>query len=71
MIMRFAAFAFVLSSIPAPAADANSDVLIAQLCNGGAIAIPLGDGEVPSPAKPCDLQACHAGTCRQNAKKAI
>ena len=71
MIARLAAFAFVLASIPAPPASAEADVLIAMLCNGGTIAIPIEDGDAPAPSKPCELQACHAATCRQSAKKSI
>ena len=71
MIARAVALAFVLASIPAPPANAEGDVLIAVLCNGGTIAIPLGDGKAPSPAEPCELQACHAATCRLKVKKSI
>ena len=71
MIARLAAFAFVLASIPAPPANAEADVLMGALCNGGTISIPLGDGEDPAPAGPCELQACHAGACRLKVKKSI
>lgn len=63
-MMRLAALAFVLVSMPAPPVSAEQDVLIAQLCSGGTITIPLGNDEQPSPAEPCHLKACHAGTCR-------
>lgn len=68
-MMRLAALAFVLMSIPAPPASADGNVLVAQLCNGGTITIPFGDDETPSPAEPCHLKACHAGTCRQKSSK--
>ena len=71
MIARAVALAFVLASIPAPPANAEGDVLIAVLCNGGTIAIPLGDDKAPYPNKPCELQACHAATCRLKVKKSI
>ena len=50
---------------PVPQEDA---VLVVSLCSGGEITIPLGD-EDERPARDCDPQACHAGTCRQKGKK--
>jgi hypothetical protein len=38
--------------------------MIAQLCNGGTITIPLGDGTPPVDEN-CHPKGCHAGTCRQ------
>ena len=40
------------------------DVLIASLCNGGTIEIPLGDSDKPQ-ERDCYQQACHAGNCRE------
>ena len=71
MIARTVALGFVLASIPAPPASAEGEVLVAMLCNGGTIAIPLGEGEGPAPTGPCELQACHAATCRLKVKKSI
>lgn len=71
MIPRLAAFAFLLASIPAPPANAEADVLIAALCNGGTISIPLGDRKDKAPDEPCDLKACHAGTCRPKSKRTV
>ena len=71
MIARTVALAFVLASIPAQPANAEAEVLIAALCNGGTIAIPLGEDKAPPPNKPCELQACHAETCRLKVKKSI
>nr|WP_298895711.1 hypothetical protein [uncultured Altererythrobacter sp.] len=68
-MMRLAVLSFLLASIPAAAASADGNVLIAQLCNGGTIAIPLGNDDKPAPIKPCHIKACHAGTCRQKAVK--
>ncbi len=69
MIGRLAGLAFVLASLPAPPATAESGVLIAQLCNGGTIAIPLGDGKAPPPPEPCSMKACHAGNCRNSSDR--
>jgi hypothetical protein len=38
--------------------------MIAQLCNGGTITIPLGD-DAPAPDRNCHPKGCHAGTCRE------
>ena len=43
---------------------AETPVLIAELCNGGTIEIPLGPGK-DAPAEMCRLDACHAGNCRK------
>lgn len=39
--------------------------MIAQLCNGGTITIPLGD-DTPAPDPNCHPKGCHAGTCRND-----
>lgn len=71
MIAKLAAFAFIAATLPAPPAGAEGDVLIAKLCNGGTIEIPIGDSEDQEPKGPCHLQACHAGTCRVKVKHAV
>lgn len=43
--------------------------LIAALCNGGTITIPLGDKE-PKPRRDCHQKGCHAGSCREKSKRA-
>lgn len=37
--------------------------LMAKLCNGGTLEIPLGGGDEPD--IPCTAKACHAGSCRK------
>ena len=43
--------------------------LVAALCNGGTISIPLKDSNKRDGGKdrpdPCQMKACHAGTCRK------
>ncbi len=46
---------------------AQQEAIIAKLCNGGTITIPLGDG-APPPDNGCHPKGCHAGTCRENDK---
>ena len=41
-----------------------SGAIIARLCNGGSITIPLGDGD-KRPPPPCGAKACHAGCNRK------
>jgi len=50
----------MVGPLPAPA----SQTLTMQLCNGGTITIPIGDGE-PAPERDCHPKGCHAGTCRE------
>lgn len=45
----------------------KENVLIAALCDGGSISIPIGDGG-GEPMGDCHQKGCHAGTCRQKAK---
>jgi hypothetical protein len=47
---------------PVPAAQGQT--LTMQLCNGGTITIPVGDGK-PAPDRDCHPKGCHAGTCRE------
>lgn len=65
--MNLAVFGFVAllpMMIGPPPAQERS--IVAGLCNGGTISIPLrkgGDGrDVPDP---CPVKACHAGACRK------
>ena len=47
----------------------ESATLTAKLCGGGEITIPLGKD---TPDKPdCHPKGCHAGTCREKAKRRI
>ena len=43
--------------------------LTSALCAGGEITIPLGNEDKES-KRDCHQQACHAGNCRQKAKRA-
>lgn len=43
--------------------------LLVSLCSGGEIRIPMDDDE-GQPSDDCELQGCHAGTCREKGKKA-
>jgi hypothetical protein len=48
---------------------AENGVLVAQLCGGGTITIPLEkEGKDPSD---CHPKACHAGNCRERNKRGI
>lgn len=38
--------------------------IVARLCAGGAVTIPLGDKE-PALPEACPFKACHAGGCRK------
>lgn len=49
---------------PLPAQGAT---LTAKLCGGGEITIPLNKGKGDKPE--CHPKACHAGTCREKAKR--
>ncbi len=68
----------VLALVPAmigPLPAERPGTLTAVLCNGGTIAIRLGD-EVPADPRDCQPQGCHAGTCRgktrpEDAKRGI
>ncbi len=52
----------ILPSLPS-AGDAAS--LTAKLCGGGTIVIDLGLPKEEQQDVPCELEACHAGTCRK------
>ena len=71
MIARFAALAFVAASTPVPPVGSENDVVIAKLCNGGTIEIPIGNREKEQPSAPCHFKACHAGTCRTKVKNTV
>jgi hypothetical protein len=64
LIARLPALALLAASLPVAPAQGDDGDLLAKLCGGGAIAIPLDDAPVPLPA-PCPLKACHAGSCRK------
>ncbi len=49
---------------PLPSQADTGPTITAQLCNGGTITIPLGDGEPPVGDGACYPKACHAGNCR-------
>lgn len=38
--------------------------IVAKLCAGGTVTIPLGDKD-PALPEPCPFKACHAGGCRK------
>lgn len=42
----------------------QEEVLVAALCNGGTIEIPLGDKDGGN-KRDCHQQGCHAGNCRE------
>jgi hypothetical protein len=59
---------FALLPIAVGPLPQEEQALTIELCLGGTIDIPLGDGEkehVPD----CHLDACHAGTCREKSKR--
>ncbi len=49
---------------------ATSAALTAKLCGGGEISIPLGKGS-GGDKRDCHPKGCHAGTCREKAKRRI
>ena len=46
---------------PPPAQEKS---IVAALCNGGTINIPLNDSGKDQPAS-CAMKGCHAGNCRK------
>jgi hypothetical protein len=48
----------------------ETTTITARLCNGGTIAIPLGN-DSPAEDGRCDPKGCHAGTCREKSKRRI
>lgn len=48
---------------PLPAAQDGG--IVAKLCNGGTITIPLGE-DTPRQERGCHPKGCHAGTCRED-----
>lgn len=67
MIKAIFGIAALLPMISSPL-PREQNALIVSLCGGGEISIPLGDKN-DEPDRACDMQACHAGTCRSKAKK--
>jgi hypothetical protein len=49
---------------------AQSTAITAKLCNGGTITIPLGN-DAPADDGQCHPKGCHAGSCREKAKRRI
>ncbi|MEO0057768.1 MAG: hypothetical protein RIT17_1241 [Pseudomonadota bacterium] len=49
---------------------AQSTAITAKLCNGGTITIPLSD-DAPADDGQCHPKGCHAGNCREKAKRRI
>lgn len=42
----------------------RAESIVAGLCNGGAVVIPVGNREAPPPP-PCSTKGCHAGCSRK------
>lgn len=47
-----------------PLPQGEGPVLVARLCAGGTITIPVRDRE-PQLPETCPFKACHAGSCRK------
>lgn len=57
----------ILALLPAAIGPLPQDAqrtLVARLCAGGEITIPLGDKD-PALPESCPFKACHAGGCRK------
>lgn len=68
-MIRLAALSFVLASIPMSPVTAEEGHLVAKLCNGGTLLIPLGSPDNSDLPEPPEASACHAAVCRpQDAK---
>lgn len=65
LIARTATLALLAGSMPLQPASAQGAMIVARLCDGSSIAIPLGGDEEPQPLTPCPAKACHAGACRK------
>jgi hypothetical protein len=63
----FAIAAIVPLALGATPTD-HEEALIVSLCNGGTIAIPLGEND-SGQEQPCHAKACHAGACRKQIQK--
>lgn len=61
-----ALFPVMLGPLPA-----EEQAITANLCNGGIITIPVGDGRTPAEEGNCHPKGCHAGTCREKEKRKI
>ncbi len=55
----------LVGPLPVPAGPA----LTATLCNGGTVTIPLGPDAPADEDRQCHPKGCHAGTCRERAKR--
>lgn len=60
----------VLALVPIAVGPLPSEpaTFAATLCAGGAIEIPLRDGD-DGPRGDCHQKACHAGNCREKSKR--
>lgn len=47
-----------------PLPQGEEQVLVARLCSGGTIELPVGGSE-PELPEGCPFKACHAGGCRK------
>ena len=47
--------------------EAEARMLVAPLCDGGVVSIPVGQGDAPPgpPQGPCCAKGCHAGASRK------
>ncbi len=64
LIARLATLALLAASMPVATPQAVGGTMVARLCGGGSIAIPMKDGPAPLP-EPCPMKACHSGSCRR------
>lgn len=65
----YLAFLAVIPMVSGPAPQ-EPHAFTAKLCGGGEISIPLHEDK-PAQGRDCHQQACHAGTCREKAKKPV
>ena len=63
--MNLFAILALLPVMIGPLAGGEQGAIVAQLCNGGTITIPLDKGK-DRPDEPCFAKGCHAGTCRKS-----
>ncbi|XUU60545.1 hypothetical protein ACRAQ6_13440 [Erythrobacter sp. HA6-11] len=53
------------SALPETQVSGEAATITAKLCSGGSIEIDLGLPKEEHQDAPCELEACHAGTCRK------